>query len=72
MTVESNHVIALVLGPSFSCFSHCLQKKVGSTSPQIRNKQGIGLGLSSTSSWLVKASIALVQGCVMPSCFQSN
>ena len=24
MTVESNHVIALVLGPSFSCFSHCL------------------------------------------------
>ena len=38
----------------------------------IRNKQGIGVGLTSKSSKLVKSSVLLVSVCVTPSHFQRN
>ena len=71
MTVESNHVIALVFVFVLVAFL-IASKKWGVTSLQIRTKQVIGFGLSSTSSGLVKVSMVLVQVYVIPSCFQSN
>ena len=40
--------------------------------PPMRNKQGIGVGLTGKSNRPLKPSVALVLVCVMPTHFQSN
>ena len=67
MTVESNHAIALVLA-SFPFLIG--SKKLRVITQPIRNKLGIGIGLTSNSKCLVKAMKVLVLGCVTPSCLR--
>ena len=67
MTVESNHAIALVLVlVAFRMGSKNGEYCYYSTS----YKQGIGVGLTSRSSCLVKPSVVLVLVLVTPSHFQ--